>query len=158
MGVKVTLMLQFENALNWLGVSGQLLLTAKSPGLVPPNAMLVMLNGVLPVLLKVILSELLVTPVVWLGNVNAVSTSNAETDDVTPKPARLRTCVPPVYETVTVPVRAPATVGVKVTWKLQLELAFRVAVQLLLGIVKSPVWAKPRALTAEPVVFDTVTN
>jgi len=118
----------------------------------------VIVNGDVPVFRNVMVCWLLVTPVVWLGKVSDVSISNAEIDEVIPKPARSTVCVPALSVRVTVPVRAPATVGVKLTWKLQLALAVRVAVQLLLEMAKSPVWAKLRLVTDEAEVFVTVTN
>src|SRR5437773_373623 len=48
-GVNVTLMVQLELAASVEGVSGQLFVWPKSPGFVPPRAMLLMVNGAVPV-------------------------------------------------------------------------------------------------------------
>ena len=48
-GVNVTLMVQLELAASVEGVSGQLFVWPKSPGFVPPRAMLLMVSGAVPV-------------------------------------------------------------------------------------------------------------
>jgi hypothetical protein len=53
LGVKVALMLQLAPAARVLGLSGHVLLELKSPGLVPPRLMLLMVSGAVPVLVKV---------------------------------------------------------------------------------------------------------
>src|SRR5450759_3971887 len=63
-GVKVALMLQLAPAARVLGLSGQLLLELKSPGLVPPRLMPVMVKGALPVLVRVTDRDPLVVPTI----------------------------------------------------------------------------------------------
>ena len=48
-GVNVTLMVQLELAASVEGVIGQLFVWPKSPGFVPPRAMLLMVSGAVPV-------------------------------------------------------------------------------------------------------------
>ena len=48
-GVNVTLMVQLVLAASVEGLMGQLFVWPKSPGFVPPRAMLVIVNGALPV-------------------------------------------------------------------------------------------------------------
>jgi len=54
-GVKVTLMVHLAPAAKVLGLMGQVVAWAKSPELVPVTAMLLMVNGALPLLVKVTL-------------------------------------------------------------------------------------------------------
>ncbi len=52
-GVKVALRLQLALTANVLGLSGQLLVELKSPGLAPPRLTLLMVSGAVPVLVRV---------------------------------------------------------------------------------------------------------
>ena len=52
-GAKVTLMVQVALAASVLGLSGQLLVWAKSPALVPARPMLLMVKAPLPLLVSV---------------------------------------------------------------------------------------------------------
>jgi hypothetical protein len=63
-GVKVTLTLHVPPAASVLGVAGQVLVWAKSPGLVPAMAIPEMDNGPVPLLVRVIDLDVLVVPVV----------------------------------------------------------------------------------------------
>src|SRR5262249_58204019 len=77
----------------------------------------------------------------------------------TPVPLRLTVCWPPASGSslmVSVPVRLPVTVGVKVTMIAQLLPAARVAPQLLVWL-KSPVTEMPLMLRGAPPVFVNVT-
>ena len=64
-GVKVTLTVQKPLTAIVAGLIGQLLVCAKSPGLVPVTAMALMLNGLGPLLVTVIACEPLVVFTVW---------------------------------------------------------------------------------------------
>ena len=59
-GVNVTLMVQLELAASVEGVSGQLFVWPKSPGFVPPRAMLLMVSGAVPVFESVTVCSALV--------------------------------------------------------------------------------------------------
>ena len=61
-GVKVTLMAQFAPAASVLGLSGQAEVVAKSAAFVPPDAMLVMVSGAVPLFVSVTVFAALVVP------------------------------------------------------------------------------------------------
>jgi hypothetical protein len=61
-GVKVMLIVQEALTASVLDPVGQLLVWAKSPGFVPPSAMLLMLSGTVPELVSVIVCAALVVP------------------------------------------------------------------------------------------------
>jgi hypothetical protein len=66
-GLNVTLMVHDALIARVLDPVGQLLVWVKSPGLVPPNPMLLMLRGAVPVLFTVIVFAALVVPTDWLA-------------------------------------------------------------------------------------------
>ncbi len=63
-GVKVALRLQLALTARVLGLRGQLLLELKSPRLVPPRVMLLMVSGAVPVLVRVTDCDPLVVPTI----------------------------------------------------------------------------------------------
>ena len=95
--------------------------------------MLVMVNAAVAPLLSVIACAALVVATVCAANVRLVGLSAAEGPTATPVPVRLAVCGLPVAlsVTVTVPVREPAAVGVKVTLIEQLPPAATEAPQVL---------------------------
>ena len=96
-------------------------------------------------------------PITWSENVSAPARSSAA-NVAAPTPARLTVCTPALSVSVIVPVRFPTAVGVNVTPNEQPEFALMVPVQLLLTVAKSPVWPKVKPVTAEAVVFETLTD
>jgi hypothetical protein len=135
-GVKVTLIVQLLFAATELP---QVFVSAKSPGLVPVMLTLVMLKLALPVLLSFTLCAALVVPTFWLLNVRLVGERLAAPAAV-PVPVRLTVCGLPaaLSETLTVAVRVPAAVGVKVTLIVQLLFAATELPQVF-DSAKSPV-------------------
>ena len=67
--MNVTLMVQKPFTAIVAGLSGQLLVSAKSPWLVPVTAMLPMINGLGPPFVTVIVCVALVVFTVWFGKV-----------------------------------------------------------------------------------------
>src|SRR5438046_2161529 len=86
-GVNVTLMVQLVLAASVEGLMGQLFVWPKSPGFVPPRAMLVIVNGALPVFESVTAWAGLVVLTSWLpkGTDEGVSVAPGEP----PVPVRL---------------------------------------------------------------------
>ena len=104
--------------------------------------MLVMDRLALPLFVKVTFCGVLDVPTVWLPKFRLVGLSDAEGPTATPVPVKLAVCGLPgaLSVTVIVPVRVPATVGVKVTLMLQFEPAAREVPQVLV-CAKSPLLA-----------------
>src|ERR1700730_3958940 len=121
-----------------------------------------MVKAVLPVFWNVIGCDWLVNPVVSVGKKSALSTSSAEGEEATPKPARETVCVPALSVMVTAAVRAPVAAGLKETLKLHTLPLVNVPVQLLLAIVKSaalvPDVATVMPVTDDPELFSTSPN
>lgn len=133
-GVKVTLMVQELDALS---EEPQLLVRAKSAGLVPPSAMLAMLNAAVPVLESVSVCAAEVLPALVLGKVMLVGESVAVgTAAATPVPVRAMDCGEFVALSVaeTSAVSVPVVVGVKVMEMLQLAKAASVVPQVVVSL------------------------
>ena len=111
-GVNVTLIVQLVPSASELP---QLLVCEKSPGFVPPTAMLVMVKVALPVLLSVTTFAELLVPSTWLGNTRL--TGESDTAGAMPVPVSGTVCgLPPALSaTLTLAVRVPLAVGVNVT-------------------------------------------
>ena len=136
-GVNVTLIVQLAPAATDVP---HVLLSAKSPPLVPVTAILVMLKAALPVFESVIAWAALVVPTFWLANVNEVGDRDAvEVDVETPEPVRAAVCGLPVAlsVTVTVAVLVPDAVGLNVTLIVQVPPAATDVPHVLLS-AKSP--------------------
>lgn len=130
-GVKVTLISQLAPAAT---EAPQVLVSAKSP----LTATLLMVNGALPVFVRVTVCGALVMPMPWLLKLRPVRERN--TRGATPMPPRETTRGLPVASSVTVmvPIRAPMTVGVKVTSMAQFAPAATALPQVFV-CAKSPV-------------------
>ena len=81
LGLKVTLTVQLVPPANELP---QVVVSPKSPGLPPVNAMLLIIRAAFPVLLSVNVWALLVVPVVWLGKFRLVAVMPAMGPDPVP--------------------------------------------------------------------------
>src|ERR1035441_2664132 len=154
-GVNVTEMLQLPPAAT---LAPQVLVCAKSPGLVPATATLVIVRGAEPVLLSVTDWAALVVPTFWLANVRLPEVSDT-IGTATPVPERVTVWGDPAALSVMVTdaLRLPAAVGVNVTEMLQLPPAATLAPQVLV-CAKSPglVPVTPRLLirrVAVPVLL-----
>ena len=118
-GVKVTPTVQVLPVGPCDSVPEQLLLMAKSAGLLPPNTMELMVTGEAPVFVSRMLGlRGLCVVATWGGNVMVKGETVRPSDPVMPVPESVITAVvavPPVgvYEIVTVAVRTPDAVGVK---------------------------------------------
>ena len=122
-GVNVTLMVQLVLAASVEGLRGQLFVWPKSPGFVPPIAMLVIVNGALPVFESVTAWAGLVVLTCWLPK--GTDEGVRVTVGTVPVPERLTVCGLPVALSLKVrpALRLPAAVGVNVTLMVQLVLA-----------------------------------
>ena len=143
-GVNVTLIVQLEFAAT---VVPQLFVCAKSPALAPVIDTLIPVSAVPLPLDSVSGCELLVVPEDLIAEAHRCSVSASRSP--TPVPDKLDVCVPALSVTVSVPVRAPAAVGVNVTLIVQLEFAATVVPQLSVS-AKSPALA-PLIATLIPV-------
>lgn len=83
-GVNVALTAQLAPTAKLAGDSGQVLVVAKSPGLVPPKVILVMISGPVPVLVITLVRSALPCPWAWLPKLRAAGT--AETVGANPVP------------------------------------------------------------------------
>ena len=149
-GVKVMLIVQLAPAFS---EPPQLLVCAKSPLAVMP----VMLNGTVPLLVSVTDWVALVVPTGWLPKLGLVG-DNVAAGPV-PVPDRATVCGLPLAlsVTVSVPVREPPVVGVKVTLIVQLALAATVPPQLLVW-TKSPLTAMDEIVSVTVPLFVSVTG
>src|ERR1039457_5271426 len=111
-GVKVTKMLQLPPAAT---LAPQVLVCAKSPGLVPVTARLLIRRVAEPVLLSITDWAALVVPTFWLANVRLPAVSDT-TGAPTPVPDSVMVCGDPAALSVMVTdaPRIPAAVGVNV--------------------------------------------
>jgi hypothetical protein len=133
-GVNVTLSVQLPLAASELP---HVVVSAKSPGLAPANAMLVMDRAAFPVLFSVTVWPALVVPRFWLVKVRLVGVAAAT--GALPVPVRVTVCgLPPALSVMlTEAVRAPVAAGVNVTLIVQLPLAATELPQVLVT-AKSP--------------------
>ena len=85
-GVKVTLIVQNPFTARVAGLTGQLLVCAKSPGLVPVTVMLLMVTVPGPLLVRVMACALLVVFTVWFGKLmeDGAGDNNAALELVSP--------------------------------------------------------------------------
>ncbi len=137
-----------------------MLVCAKSPGLVPPRPMLLIVTAPAPVLASVIDWAVLVVPTGRLPNERDVGVRL--TDSAVPVPERLAVCglFVALSVTVKVAVRVPEVAGVKVTLMVQLAPAARLVPQLLLCaklLLFVPLRAMLVMLSAVLWGFDSVT-
>jgi hypothetical protein len=121
-GVNVTEIVQFAPAAKLLP---QVLVSAKSPGLVPVIATLAIVSDPVPEFVNVTVCALVVTPSFVLANVRK-SGANAAVGTPAPVPVSETVCVLPVTlpalsVTVTVAVLVPVAVGLKITEIVQLS-------------------------------------
>jgi hypothetical protein len=117
-GVKVTLMAQLAPAAT---LDPQLLLCAKSLGLAPVSAMLVMLRDAVPVFFRVAVWAVLVAPTDWLPKARLVADRLKVGCSPTPVPDNDISREPCVPQPITImPVTLPLAVGAKVTSKAML--------------------------------------
>jgi hypothetical protein len=137
-GVKVTLIVQLALAFT---LPPQVLVSAKSPLLVPVIAMLVRESAAEPLLVSVTFCAALVVFTVWLAKVRLAgdSVTAGVPPALAPVPVRETVCGLPVALSVieTFAVREPAAVGVNVKLTVQLALAFTLPPQVLVS-AKSP--------------------
>jgi hypothetical protein len=124
-----------------------LLLTTKSP----LAATLAMLSAAAVPLYKVAFCAELVVPTTCDPHVRLVG--ERLTTVAAPVPVNDVLCVPAESETVSVPVRVPAAVGLKATLMVHDAPAARLDVQVLLVMTKSPLTATPETVTAAAVPF-----
>jgi hypothetical protein len=118
-GVKLTLMLQFAPAASVDGVSGQVVVRAKSPALVPVSPMLLIVSGALPLLVTVTGCDPLLVLIVWLAKVRLAGL--ILTAGAMPVPLSAIACgLPPASSEIErLAVRFPVPPGVKLTLMLQ---------------------------------------
>src|SRR5947209_6876911 len=84
-GVKVTLMLQEALSVSVLGLMGQVLVCAKSPALLPPRLIELMVKAALPLLVRVTAWAVLLVLTSWLPKLKLVGlklTAGAGVDEV----------------------------------------------------------------------------
>src|SRR5437868_4651428 len=152
-GVKVTLMVQLDPAVSVLGLIGQVLVWAKSPGLVPARLMLLMVRSAVPLFLSVTVCAALVVPVFWFPKLRLVGLKlTPGAGALIPLPLRATVWGLPLALSVmlTLALRVPIAVGVKVTLMVQEAPAARVLE--LLGQVL--VWAKsPLLVPLRPILL-----
>jgi hypothetical protein len=126
-----------------------LLLIRKSPGFVPDVAMLEMLIALVPLFVSVIGFPAPLLPTATDTQFRLVGETEAlPPDDVVPVPDKVTFCGLPVPESVklSVALRAPAAVGLKVTDAVQLADAARLAPQVLPEMAKSPAFVPEIAM------------
>jgi len=124
-GLKVTVMPQLAPAAK---VLPQVLVWAKSPGLAPPMAMLVMFKVVLARLVMVAVCGALVVPMDCEAKVKLAGANLT----AVPLPLRAAVCVPPPSTTLSVADCVPSAFGLNVTEMVQLAPAPRDEPQVLL--------------------------
>ena len=133
LGEKVIAILQLEAAAK---VPAQLLLVAKSAAFVPPMAMLAIVNVPEPEFVSVTVFDALVVPTFWLPNASVEGVTVAL---ATPPPVPVSETVwveavlPALSLILSVPVRVPAAVGVKVTAMVQLPPIATLPAQVLVA-------------------------
>ena len=122
-GMKVTFTVQLVEAANVDGLTGQFVVCAKSPALVPVIAMLLIVSAPGPLLVTVMACEVLVVFLVWLPKLSEVGERLTEGAAATPVPlSEIDRGLPlPLSVTVTVAVRDPDAGGVNVTLIVQLD-------------------------------------
>ena len=146
-GVKVTETVQLAPAANVLGDNGQLEVCAKSPEAEIPK----IVSGTVWVFCRIMLLPALVVVITWLGKERLAG------DRVTgsvPVPLNAAVCgeFAALSRTVSVPVRAPGAVGVKVIKIVQLSFAASV----FGDIGQFEVWAKSPEVEIPAMVRGTV--
>jgi hypothetical protein len=117
-GLKLTLMAQFDPATSVVGLVGHVLVWTKSPLFAPDTAMPVIVSAALPVLVKVTLCAALVVPTSWPLNVRLVAEKpTAGAAAVVPVPVSDMLCGLPAASSVTrrVAFRVPVAVGSNAT-------------------------------------------
>ena len=146
-GVKLMLIVQVPLTARLEGLTGQLVVWAKSPLFVPAMTMLVIVSGALPVFESVTTWATLLLLSCWFPNAMEVGVKLAAA--AVPAPVRLIVWGLPVALSlkVSVAARAPLAVGVNVTLMVQLAAGATRAPQLLVW-AKSPLFAP---VTAMPV-------
>ena len=163
-GVKVTLKTQVAFGASVVTQLAGVVEEAKSPGLVPPRLIALMVSGPVPVLVSVTVWAALVVPTKRLPKLRLVLGVKV-TAGAMPVPLRLMVWGLPLALSVMLMVaaRAPVTLGVKVTLKTQVAFTASVVTQLA-GVVeeaKSPGLVPPRVMAeivSGPVpVFVSVT-
>jgi hypothetical protein len=134
----------------------QLFVWLKSPPLAPVIMMLLRVSVAVPVFLSVTALAALLVPTAWLENARLVGAR--VTADWSPVPVSVIVCGLPdaLSVTVTVPVRVPVVVGVKVTLMVQFAPAAKLAPQALVWL-KSPVDAMLLTLSVALPVLVRVT-
>jgi len=162
-GVKVTLIVQCAPAARLKLLAGHVLVSAKSPLLAPLRAILEIVNGPVPLFVSVTVWAALAVVINWPAKVRV--SGESVTTGTTPVPVRDTLCGLPVALSVmlTLAVRLPVAVGLKVTLIVQFAPAARVA--LLAGQVfvsaKSPLSVPVTAILAivseaVPVLFSVI--
>src|SRR5262249_1509481 len=118
-GVNVTLMLQLAFTARVAGLTGQLLVWAKSPELVPAMPILLIVSAPGPLLVKVTFCAVLAVFTVWLPKLRLAV--DRPTTGATPVPPKLTACgVPgPLSLIARLATRLPDAVGEKATLILQ---------------------------------------
>src|SRR6266550_3289655 len=92
LGVKVALIVQLAPTATVFGLSGQVLVWAKSPALVPPTATLLIVRAAVPLLVTVTVCAPLVVLTAWLPKGTLVRLRlTAGADGATPLPKLSRT-------------------------------------------------------------------
>ena len=155
-GAKLTLIVQLEAAVSELP---QVLVCVKSLAWVPVTAMLAMLKGALPVLVRMIVCAALAVPTPWLGKVKLAGARLTAGSATTPVPRRMTICglAGASSEMLSVPLRVPLPVGVKETLIVQLLPTATLVPQLFVW-VKSPLTAKLEIVTTPlPVLVRVMT-
>jgi hypothetical protein len=137
-GSNVTEIVQFAPTAK---LAAQVLVSAKSAEFVPPITMLVIVRGPVPVLVRVTVCALVVTPTLMPANVRLLGEAPA-TGIPTPVPLSEAVCVEPVTlpvlsVTVSVALRLPGAVGVNVTEIVQFAPTATLVPQVLV-CAKSP--------------------
>ena len=159
-GVKVTLIVQFAPLAKVEGLSGQVLVCPKSPGLVPVKPMLVMVSGTPLVFESVTAVAALEAPTLMFPNDGTGEGERPGSPVPSPDTAAVCGLLLALSVTVSVALRVPAAVGVNVTSIEQLAPAARLAPQLFV-CAKSPLLAPVKAmlemLSGELVEFCSAT-
>lgn len=128
-GLNVTLIVQLDEAASEVP---QVLVSAKSLAFVPVTAMLVMVNAVVPSLVRVTVLTALLTPTVTVPK----ATESGESSAVVPVPLSETFCVPPIALSETAIVAddsTPVVLGVNVTLIVQLAAAASEVPQVLVS-------------------------
>jgi hypothetical protein len=140
----------------------QLLVCAKSPAFAPVMLIPEMVNGPLPGFDNLTCCEAAVVPLVVAANASTVGVNTACGVTAMPVPDNVAVCGEPaaLSATSSTAERLPAAAGLKMTAKLQLAPAARVAPQVVLDTEKSagfvPVNVTPEDVIGALPVFDSV--